>query len=54
MKPETYCGIDLDLRKLGIVVGVWDVVSMVYEIVLEYEKFKGKNILVLYRKTFPT
>lgn len=53
MKPETYCGIDLDLRKLGIVVGVWDVVSMVYEIVLEYEKFKGK-IFFREKNFFPT
>jgi hypothetical protein len=41
MKAESYCGIDLDLRKLGIVVGVWDAVSMVYQMALEYEKFKG-------------
>lgn len=41
MKSETYCGIDLDLRKLGIVVGVWDVISMVYQIALQYGKFKG-------------
>ena len=40
---ETFCGVDLDLRKLGIAVGVWDIISMVFEIVLELEEFSGRS-----------
>lgn len=43
MMFETICGIDLDLRKLGIAVGVWDIISMVFEIVLELEEFSGRS-----------
>lgn len=46
MNFESYRGIDFDLKKFGIVLGVWDVASVVYEIVLQYEKFKGKKKLL--------